>query len=75
MIMMDRENIRKLPLPEAHVDHLGHKVHRFSGFRPFSGLEVDLFLIFKKKSLKNKLFFSDFILKIRPVSTAILTPS
>jgi hypothetical protein len=43
MIMMDREILRNLPLPEAHVDHLGHKVHRLSGFRPFSGLEVDLF--------------------------------
>jgi len=46
MIMMDREILRKLPLPEAHVDHLGHKVHRLSGFRPFSGLEVDLFFRF-----------------------------
>ena len=78
MIMMDREILRKLPLPEAHVDHLGHKVHRFSGFRPFSGLEVDLFFRFLNNILQMKLlglltFF--YFLKIRSVSTAILTPS
>ena len=36
-------NFRKLPLSEASLDHIGHKVHRFSGFGSFSGLEVDLF--------------------------------